>query len=99
MNHQFSLKIAYSCIALMVSILLLASQAKADDFPSKPIRLIVGFTPGGGTDIVARIVAQRLSTIWNHPVVVDNRPSSSGTLAFSILAKAQVFHLFTEGSL
>ena len=88
MNHQFSLKIVFACISLMASILLLAPQAKADDFPSKPIRLIVGFTPGGGTDIVARIVAQRLSTIWNQPVVVDNRPSSNGTLAFSILAKA-----------
>ncbi len=58
-------------------------------FPSKPIRLVSGFPPGGQNDIVARTVSMKLSELWTHPVIVDNRPGASGILATSLVAKAE----------
>jgi tripartite-type tricarboxylate transporter receptor subunit TctC len=59
-----------------------------DDFPSKPLRLIVGFVPGGGTDVSARIVAQRLAAVLNQQVVVENRAGASGLIAADTVAKS-----------
>jgi tripartite-type tricarboxylate transporter receptor subunit TctC len=64
-----------------------AAQAQ-DDFPSKPLRLIVGFVPGGGTDVSARIVAQRLSGVLKQQVVVENRAGASGLIAADTVAKS-----------
>jgi tripartite-type tricarboxylate transporter receptor subunit TctC len=62
--------------------------AAADDFPSKPIRLIVPFPPGGPNDIIARVVGQRMSEIVNQPVVIDNRGGQAGVLGTDVVAKA-----------
>lgn len=59
----------------------------SQSFPSGPVKIIVGFSPGGGTDVIARIIAQKLSLLWNVPVVVENRDGASGTLAGRIIAK------------
>jgi tripartite-type tricarboxylate transporter receptor subunit TctC len=64
------------------------SAAMAQDFPQKPIRLLVGFTPGTGIDVVARIVAAEVSRNIGQPVVVENRPGAGGTLAADLTAKA-----------
>ena len=72
------------CILLMV----LASAAAAQDYPARPIRIIVPFTPGAGTDIVARAIAQSLYEAWKQSVVVDNRPGAGGTIAGEMVAKA-----------
>ena len=58
-----------------------ASSLHAQALPSGPIRLVVGFPPGGGADALGRLVAQKLSTLWGQPVVVDNKPGASSTLA------------------
>lgn len=58
------------------------------DFPSRPLRILVGFAPGGGTDITARIVAKRLAELSKQQVVVDNRPGGGGVVAMEILARA-----------
>jgi tripartite-type tricarboxylate transporter receptor subunit TctC len=62
--------------------------ARADSFPSKPIKLMVGYTPGGTTDILARAVAHRLSEKLGQPVVVDNRPGAAGGIASELTARA-----------
>ena len=63
-------------------------NALGQAYPAKPIRMIVGFPPGGGTDIVGRIIAQKLSETFNQQVIVDNRGGASGQLAAELAAKA-----------
>ena len=58
----------------------------APDFPARPIRAIVGFVPGGATDIMARQLGQKLSESLGQPVIVDNRPGGSGIIA-AVMAK------------
>jgi tripartite-type tricarboxylate transporter receptor subunit TctC len=65
-----------------------AERQPAPDYPTKPVRFIVGFTPGGGSDIVARLLGQKLTETWGQAVVVDNRPGAAGMIANEIVAKA-----------
>jgi tripartite-type tricarboxylate transporter receptor subunit TctC len=65
-----------------------AAPAAEPGFPSRPIRLLVGFSPGGGTDIAVRIIGKKLSEIWGQQVVVDNRAGAGGLVAFEIVARA-----------
>ena len=67
---------------------LFAVSATAQEFPSRTVRLVVGFPPGGLADILARVLADKLPTVWNQPVVVENRPGASGTIAADVVAKA-----------
>ena len=59
-----------------------------DKYPSKPIRLVLGFPPGGSTDIVARIVAQQLGTVLNTSIVVENKPGANATIGTDMVARA-----------
>ena len=62
--------------------------SRAAGFPTRPIRILVGAPPGGGNDIVARLVAQKMAVVFGQPVVVENRPGASGTIAADVVAKA-----------
>ncbi|HEX2367479.1 MAG TPA: tripartite tricarboxylate transporter substrate binding protein [Bradyrhizobium sp.] len=73
---------------LLALCLVLASSASAEDFPSKPIRLIVPFPPGGPNDIIARVVGQRMSEICKQPVIIDNRGGQAGALGTDAVAKS-----------
>jgi len=77
---------AFLCAAL--GMLAPSQAAAADDYPTRPIRLLVGFTAGGGTDTYARIVAPKLSERLGQQVVVDNRPGAGGIIATGMVAKA-----------
>ena len=68
--------------------LAVASGASAQAFPTKPIRFLVGYAPGGGTDIMARTVAMKLTESLGQQVIVDNRPGANANLAAEIAAKA-----------
>jgi tripartite-type tricarboxylate transporter receptor subunit TctC len=65
-----------------------ASAAGAADFPTKPVRLVIGFAPGGGTDTTARALSTKLTAAFGQQVIVDNRPGHSGTIAADIVSKA-----------
>ncbi len=65
-----------------------AMQAYGQAFPSKPVHVIISFTPGSSTDIVGRIVVQKLSDIWGQPVVPENRAGAGGSIGSAVVAKA-----------
>jgi tripartite-type tricarboxylate transporter receptor subunit TctC len=77
-------------ITLLISaaIMLPAAAHAAETFPSRPIRLVVPYPPGGGTDIVGRLVAEKLSASLGQPIIVDNRGGAGGVLGTEIVAKA-----------
>ena len=68
--------------------LIAAGVGQAEEYPDKPVRLLVGFPAGGGVDVTARIVAAKLGELWNQPVIVDNRSGAGGTIATDIAAKS-----------
>ena len=78
--------------AIVVAVLLIAAQAAplgAQSYPNKPIRLILPFPPGGATDILGRIIGQKLSERLGQPVVADNRPGGAGNIGLEATAKAK----------
>ena len=82
-----SSKLVQSIRALALGAL--CSAAHAQSWPSKPIRVIVPFTPGSGTDIIARTVGEKVSHQLGQPVVVENRPGAGGTIGSAIVAKSE----------
>jgi tripartite-type tricarboxylate transporter receptor subunit TctC len=77
-----------TAIATGLSMLLLPALAAAQDFPTKPIRLIVPFPAGGPNDIIARVIGQRMSELTRQPVLIDNRGGQAGVLGTDAVAKA-----------
>ncbi len=80
--------LALSSGLTMVPAVQPADSDAAAGFPNKPIRIVIGFTPGGVPDITARLIAQKLTESWRQQVVVDNRPGAGGTIAAQIVASA-----------
>ncbi len=78
----------FGALAAALSVLLWPALAAAQDFPNKPIRLIVPFPAGGPNDIIARVVGQRMSELKKQPVLIDNRGGQAGVLGTDAVAKA-----------
>lgn len=76
------------CVVLPLFVAAPAYAQGVGDYPRKPIRIIIGFTPGGGPDITARYVAQKLTESFRQQVIVDNRPGAGGTLGAQMVANA-----------
>ena len=76
----------YAALAAALSLPGLAAAQPA--YPSKPIRILVPLIPGGLTDLMARVIGQKLTEAWGQPAIVDNRPGASGMIASDIVAKA-----------
>ncbi|HEX2827352.1 MAG TPA: tripartite tricarboxylate transporter substrate binding protein [Burkholderiales bacterium] len=72
----------------LAALLVHAGVAAAQNYPSHPVRLVVGFAPGGSTDVTARIVAERLTSAYGQQVIVDNRTGAGGNIGADIVAKA-----------
>ena len=75
------------CAAVAFSCCAVAAYAQAPAYPAKPIRWIVPFPPGGGTDTISRTLAQKLTESWGQQVIADNRPGSGGTIGLAAAAK------------
>lgn len=82
------MKNAMMALAAAGSFVALTDLAQAQDYPAKSIRMVVGFAPGGGTDIIGRIVGQKLSESLGQQVIIDNRGGAAGQLAAELVAKA-----------
>src|SRR5262245_35077633 len=78
----------HALLPLALAVLLPVPYAAAQGYPSKPIKIVVPFPAGGTTDIVARLVAQRMSDTLGQPVVVENRAGAGGTLGAEAVAKS-----------
>lgn len=86
-RRRRSILLACGCIAALGSAGVFAAAAE-HAFPSRPIRFIVPFSPGGSTDSLARLVAQKMSEHWGQPVVIENRTGASGILGTAAVSKA-----------
>ncbi len=73
----------------LLLLCLAATPAMAADYPTRAIKLVVPFAPGGGTDVLGRIIGQRLSEQWGQPVVVENQPGASGGIGTKAFVKAE----------
>src|SRR5262252_4571868 len=72
---------------IALALLLAAASARAQ-FPSKPIHVVVGFPPGGGNDLIARMVGAKMQDAWGQPVVIENKPGAASIIAAEFVAKS-----------
>src|ERR1700674_3954875 len=79
-------RFAAACVATLLALAPLSSLSQT--YPTKPVHLIVAFAPGGPVEVVARLVAAKLPDILGQPVVVENRPSTSGNLGTQVVARS-----------
>jgi len=80
--------LAARCVGVVAACALAATAALAQDYPSRPVKIVVPFTAGSATDILARTIGQKLSEAWGQTVVVENRGGAGGTIGAGLVAKA-----------
>ncbi|WP_418319829.1 Bug family tripartite tricarboxylate transporter substrate binding protein [Piscinibacter sakaiensis] len=85
---MYDMNIARWLMAVCSSALLAPNPAQARGYPSTPIRFIIPYAPGEATDIIARLVSQKLTEAWGQPVLVESKPGANGIIASEAAAKA-----------
>jgi len=75
-------------ILALIALCAATLAASAQGYPSKPIRIVVGFPPGGGNDIVARLIGSKMQETWGQPVMIDNKPGANSIIASEFVAKS-----------
>jgi tripartite-type tricarboxylate transporter receptor subunit TctC len=89
MNERFrrarSLLSLAAAVAIALPLLTARAQSQASSYPDRPVRLVVGFAPGGSNDILARVLAERLQKVLGQPVIVENKPGAGGVTAASFV--------------
>jgi tripartite-type tricarboxylate transporter receptor subunit TctC len=88
MQHVLSCAWRAVVLGLTLGVPLTAAGAEAERYPSKPIRIVVPFTPGGSNDLIGRVVAQKLNDAWGQPVIIDNRPGGGSTIGIEVVVRA-----------
>ncbi len=83
------MKVAITLAALAIAAALPAPDARADSYPTRAVRIVVGFAPGGNVDTPTRLVANRLSDVLGVPVIVENKPGAGGNIAAEAVSRAQ----------
>src|SRR5215467_14029195 len=78
----------YRKFLLSAFLFFLPAISQAQNYPTKPVHVIISFTPGSSTDIVGRIVMQKVAEIWGQPVIPENRPGAGGSIGSAAVAKA-----------
>jgi tripartite-type tricarboxylate transporter receptor subunit TctC len=79
---------AMRCFLLLLGLVLASASARADDWPSRPIQIVVPFGAGGAADIIARLVGDKLATALGQPVIVEDRPGAGGNIGAAAVARA-----------
>jgi len=87
-RRQLSRRTLLKSLGALSATALGSGSAQALNFPDRAIRIIVPTSAGGGNDIIARVIGQRLNEVWGRPVIVENRPGADGTIGAAIVAKA-----------
>src|SRR5712671_4080211 len=88
-HAEHSLHPSSFAAALIATILALASPARAEDWPAKPVRIVVAFGAGGSADILGRLLAAELSSAFKQQFYVENRPGNSGSIGSTMVARAE----------
>jgi len=88
MHHRLRPLLRIVCLLAVANLAGVAAGALAQSYPAKPIRLVVPYTPGGTSDILARVIGQKMNDAWGRPVVVENKPGANGNVGADLVAKA-----------
>src|SRR5271170_6084481 len=89
-NREETLRKIFGVLAALSAVLAVAGapHARAQDFPTRPVRIVIAFPPGGPTDFVGRLIADKMTTLFGQRVYIDNKPGANGTLGGGDVAKS-----------
>ncbi|MEO6322492.1 MAG: tripartite tricarboxylate transporter substrate-binding protein, partial [Polaromonas sp.] len=88
MNPNFLNRRTWLCVLASAAALCAGASAQAQTFPNKPIKIVVPFSAGGATDVLARVLAEKMAAGLGQPIIIDNKPGAAGIIGTDAVAKA-----------